>query len=101
MYPDKLATDGILWEGGSKDVGGPVHVSLGVKGMLYVEMRVRTASSDLHSSNAAIVDNPAWILVKALNTLKDADGNIVIEGFNDKVVPETDLERYYLEDVLR
>lgn len=97
MYPDKLATDGILWEGGSKDVGGPVHVSLGVKGMLYVEMRVRTAASDLHSSNAAIVDNPAWILVRALNTLKDADGNIMINGFNDKVVPETDLERHYLE----
>ena len=96
-YPEKMKTDGILWEGGSRNIGGPVHVALGAKGMCYVEMKIRTAVSDLHSANAAVIPNPAWILVRALNSLKDAEENILIEGFYDGVKPLTDLDREYLE----
>ncbi len=96
-YPEKMKTDGILWEGGSRDIGGPVHVALGAKGMCYVEMNIRTAASDLHSANAAVIPNPAWILVRALNSLKDANENILIDGFYDNVRPLSDLDREYLE----
>ena len=33
LYPSKIHCDAMLWEGGSRDVGGPLHVGLGVKGL--------------------------------------------------------------------
>lgn len=91
-YPDRLKTDGFAWEGGSKQLDGPLEVGLGVKGLLYIELRCRTAVSDLHSSNAAIVKNPAWRLVHALATMKDANDRVTIDGFYDSVKKPTDYE---------
>ena len=91
-YPERLKTDGFAWEGGSKQIGGPLEICLGVKGLLYVELRCRTAASDLHSSNAAIVKNPVWRLVQALSTMKDADDRFLIDGFYDSVKPLTPYE---------
>ncbi len=43
---------------------------------------------DIHSSNKARVDSPAWHLVQALSTLVTADGNDpAIDGFADRVRP--------------
>ena len=91
-YPERLKTDGFAWEGGSKQLDGPLEVCFGVKGLLYVELRCRTAVSDLHSSNAAIVKNPAWRLVQALATMKDVNDHVTIAGFYDKVREPSDYE---------
>ncbi len=96
-YPQKLKTDGFAWEGGSKQLGGPLEVCFGTKGMLFVELRCRTAASDQHSSKAAIVKNPAWRLVQALATMKDAQDRITIDGFYDRVRPLTNYERECLK----
>lgn len=98
-WPEKLKTDGILWEGGSKDVNGPLHVSLGVKGMCYVELVARGANSDLHSLNAAIVENPAWRLVWALNTLKNEKEEILIEGFYDRIPEPSAQDMKFLQQM--
>jgi acetylornithine deacetylase/succinyl-diaminopimelate desuccinylase-like protein len=98
-HPEKVKTDGFLWEGGSRTVGGPVHVALGAKGMCYVELSVQTAESDLHSMAAAVVENPAWRIVWALSSLKSPEGKILIDGFYDKVSPVSDLDRVYLENM--
>ena len=92
-YPQRLKTDGFAWEGGSKQLGGPLEVCFGTKGMLFVELRCRTAASDQHSSKAAIVKNPAWRLVQALATMKDAQDRITIDGFYDRVRSLTNYER--------
>ncbi|HQM53827.1 MAG TPA: M20/M25/M40 family metallo-hydrolase, partial [bacterium] len=55
-----LRADGCLWELSWKDPGGRPILSCGVKGLCYVELRVRGARHDLHSSYASIVPNPAW-----------------------------------------
>lgn len=96
-YPQRLQTDGFAWEGGSKQLGGPLEVCFGTKGMLFVELRCRTAAADQHSSKAAIVKNPAWRLVQALATMKDAQDHITIDGFYDSVRPLTDYERECLK----
>src|SRR6202022_5043469 len=42
----------------------------------------RGPAKDIHSSLKAMVDSPAWHLVKALDTLVSADGNtITIENY--------------------
>ena len=63
-------------------------VSLGAKGVIELELIAsgekwgRGPSKDVHSSLKAMVDSPAWRLVKALNTLVSEDGNtITIDGY--------------------
>jgi len=99
-YPGKLQTDGIIWEGGSKNISGHLQIVLGVKGICYVELRCTGAKNDLHSSNAAIVENPAWKLVWALSTLKNNKDEILIDGFYDQIKKPTYEDMNYLEDIL-
>ncbi|UFJ42606.1 M20/M25/M40 family metallo-hydrolase [Brevibacillus humidisoli] len=100
MSRDLLQADGCLWEFGYKNADGRPQVSLGVKGMCYVELICRGANTDLHSANAAIIENPAWRLVWALSTLKTPDERVSIAGFYDKVRPLADDDRIVLEQMI-
>ncbi len=84
------APEACIWEAGYKDPVGRPTIALGCKGILYVELRVRTASKDLHSSWGAAVENAAWRLTWALGSLKDANNRILIPGFYDRVKPLSD-----------
>lgn len=97
-HPELLACDGYNWESGWKESGRPAEIHLGNKGLLYVEYHIRTANIDAHSMNAAIVPNPAWRLVKALNSILDPKtGKILIDGFYDGIPPLTPREEEMLE----
>jgi acetylornithine deacetylase/succinyl-diaminopimelate desuccinylase-like protein len=81
-------TVGVFMPAATQDVDGVVTVSLGAKGVVELElvssgeMWGRGPSKDIHSSLKAMVDSPAWHLIKALDTLVSADGNtITIEGY--------------------
>ncbi|GAA4724648.1 M20 family metallopeptidase [Brevibacillus fulvus] len=99
-HRDLLQADGCLWEFGYKNADGRPQVSLGVKGMCYVELRCKGANTDLHSANAAIIENPAWRLIWALSTLKTPDEKVQIEGFYDKVAALTEADRDVLEKMI-
>lgn len=96
-HAEILAADGCLWETGGKDEAERFVIYLGLKGIAYMELRARGAKSDLHSSLATIVPNPAWRLVWALSTLKDEDDYITIDGFMDYVVEPTPEEMEMLK----
>jgi acetylornithine deacetylase/succinyl-diaminopimelate desuccinylase-like protein len=75
---------------------GPVHddahpqIVYGVRGLLYVEVRARGASHDLHSGNwGGVAPNPAWTLVELLASMRDDAGRVAIPGFYDDVRPPT------------
>src|SRR5689334_14654141 len=79
---------GIFMPAASQDPDGVVTVSLGAKGVVELELVSsgekwgRGPSKDIHSSLKAMVDSPAWHLVKALSTLVSEDGNrITIDGY--------------------
>lgn len=81
-------TIGVFMPSAAQDLDGIVTVSLGAKGIVELELVAsgekwgRGPSKDVHSSLKAMVDSPAWRLVKALDTLVSADGNtILIEGY--------------------
>jgi acetylornithine deacetylase/succinyl-diaminopimelate desuccinylase-like protein len=83
-HPELLRADGMLClDGGSVESAGVPEVALGLKAILYVELRVRTMMDDVHSLNAAIVPNAAWRLVEALATLRAPDGTILIPDWLD------------------
>ncbi|MEA3346010.1 MAG: M20/M25/M40 family metallo-hydrolase [Chloroflexota bacterium] len=91
-HADLLQADGCLWEGGGRDEAGRPVITLGLKGIQYLELRARGAESDLHSSMATLVPNPAWRLVWALSTLKDEEDHITIDGYMDHVAQPTEEE---------
>ena len=77
-------TVGVFMPSASQDPNGVVTVSLGAKGVVELELVAsgekwgRGPSKDVHSSLKAMVDSPAWRLVKALDTLVSADGNTIL-----------------------
>jgi len=96
-HADRLAADACIWEGSGVNWQGQLQITLGVKGILYVELTAKGASRDAHSSYATVVPNPAWRLVWALASLKDADESILVDGFYDGVRPATAQERAAVE----
>src|SRR5256885_16455756 len=87
---------------------GIVSVSLGAKGIVECELTAsgerwgRGPRKDIHSSNKARVDSPAWHLVQALNTLVSPDGNDpAIESFADKARALSAAEKAMVEEGAR
>jgi acetylornithine deacetylase/succinyl-diaminopimelate desuccinylase-like protein len=92
--------DGIFMPFAAQGLDGQVTITLGAKGVIEAEL-VSTGEKwgrgpklDIHSSNKARVDSPAWHLVQALTTLVSADGNTpAIEGYADKARPLSDADK--------
>ena len=93
-----LKADGYVWEGDGVDQRNRPNVSLGVKGILYVEFRAKGPKRDVHSSMAPVVPNPAWRLVWLLSSLKGPDEKIKVPCWYDEVVPPTEKEVQLLKD---
>jgi acetylornithine deacetylase/succinyl-diaminopimelate desuccinylase-like protein len=56
-----------------------------MKGLLYVELVAKGPSQDVHSSLAVLIENPAWLLVQALNTIRNRHGKILINDWYEEV----------------
>ncbi|HEY7588364.1 MAG TPA: M20/M25/M40 family metallo-hydrolase [Thermoplasmata archaeon] len=70
----------------------PPPIECGFKGCLFFELVAR-GPNDVHSMMASIVDNPAWRLVWALETMRDVEDRVTVEGFYDDVPRPTPEER--------
>lgn len=93
-----LRGDGCLWEGGDRSTKGTPEVHLGVKGLVYVEYRLKVGEKDQHSMYGPIAPNPAWRLINLLKTIRDEKGRILIEGFYDDVAKPTSQESKFLKN---
>ncbi len=60
---------------------------------------MKGADEDKHSALATLLPNPAWRLVWALSTLKDADERIQIEGLMERVAGPTEAEGRFLDAI--
>ncbi|QSB52202.1 M20/M25/M40 family metallo-hydrolase [Leuconostoc falkenbergense] len=86
-YQQHLSGDLVIWESGGKNANEEVEIFGGNKGIVTFDVSANTASHDLHSSLAAVVDSAAWRLTQALATLYDNNGHINVSGFYDDVTP--------------
>src|SRR5216117_753861 len=91
---------GIFMPSASQGLDGEVTMTLGAKGVIECELISsgelwgRGPRKDVHSSNKARLDSPAWHLVEALATLVSPDGNDpAIDGFADKARPLSPAEK--------
>jgi acetylornithine deacetylase/succinyl-diaminopimelate desuccinylase-like protein len=99
---------GIFMPSASQAPDGQVTMTLGAKGVVELELVSsgerwgRGPRLDIHSSNKARVDSPAWHLVEALATLVSADGNEpAIEGFAAKARPLSATEKVMIAEAAR
>jgi acetylornithine deacetylase/succinyl-diaminopimelate desuccinylase-like protein len=97
--PELLQANGCLWDEGSSDTRENPVVSLGFKGITFLELRAFGARSDLHSKWGTIVPNPAWRLVQALATITSPKGVITIDGFSSHIAPISDEDSEVLKAI--
>jgi acetylornithine deacetylase/succinyl-diaminopimelate desuccinylase-like protein len=93
-YAARLEADLVVTADGPLHESGLPVVTFGVRGVASFELRSKTASRDVHSGNfGGVVPNAIWKLVQLLATMKNANGEITIEGINEPVIPATNSER--------
>jgi acetylornithine deacetylase/succinyl-diaminopimelate desuccinylase-like protein len=86
-HAELLTSAGCIWDEGYRDTLERPVISLGFKGITFIELRANGARLDLHSKWGAIVPNPAWRLVQALATITSPKGVITIDGFSSHLAP--------------
>lgn len=99
---------GIFMPFAAQGLDGQVTMFLGAKGIIELELVStgerwgRGPRRDIHSSNRARVDSPAWHLIQALATLVSPDGNDpAIEGFAAKARPLSQAEKSMIAEASR
>src|SRR5271165_1657063 len=91
---DVLRADLAVTADGQMHPSGQPTLKFGSRGVVSFDLRVRHAKRDVHSGNfGGVVPNPLWTLVHLLATMKNARGEITIDGFHDAVIPPTEEER--------
>src|SRR5690349_18066480 len=96
---DLLKAHGCLWDEGSSDTRETPIISLGFKGITFLELRAFGARTDLHSKWGTIVPNPAWRLVQALATITSPKGVITIDGFSSYIAPISEEDAEVLKTI--
>jgi acetylornithine deacetylase/succinyl-diaminopimelate desuccinylase-like protein len=86
---DLLKADGLVsLDGGVDENTGKPEIGTYGKGVLYVELRAKGPREDIHSGSEAMVVNPIWRIVWALNSIKGPNDEILVDGwYNDLRTP--------------
>ena len=97
---DRLACDAILISDTAMVSESCPSITIGLRGMCYMEIRIKGATRDLHSGEyGGVVDNPALVLAQMLSSLKDREGRVRIPGFYDDVHPLSQSEQQALSSI--
>jgi acetylornithine deacetylase/succinyl-diaminopimelate desuccinylase-like protein len=93
QHRDELEADLVITADGQVHPSGTPLLKFGVRGVASFELRARGANQDLHSGNfGGVAPNPIWTLIHLLATMKNARGEITIDGLHDHIIPPTSLE---------
>lgn len=75
-------------------------VCYGLRGLCGMQIDVKGTEGDLHSGlYGGMVQNPIHALTELLASMRNEDGQIMIDGFYDKVIPLTAEERKAYEEL--
>jgi acetylornithine deacetylase/succinyl-diaminopimelate desuccinylase-like protein len=109
-YIDKLKRcQAHLGAGPSQNSLGEISMSLGVKGIAYVELEAHGQTwgrgpqkMPIHSSRKAVLDSPVWRLVKAISSMVDEAGNrILIDGYYDAIKKPSEEQVALVETIIQ
>ncbi|HVZ83609.1 MAG TPA: M20/M25/M40 family metallo-hydrolase, partial [Terracidiphilus sp.] len=86
--PPELKADFALVSDTELFAPGLPTLCVGLRGMIYTEIEVTGAKTDLHSGMyGGAAPNPFVALAQIIAKLKDENGHILIPGFYDDVIP--------------
>lgn len=92
-YADELrGADLLVWEQGISNAKGQIEISGGTKGIVTFDMVVDSAKIDIHSKFGAVIDTATWYLLKAITSLRDDEGRLLVDGIYDQVTPPNERE---------
>ena len=98
-YQKELAgADLLIWEQGIRNVKDELEISGGNKGIVTFDVRVKSADLDIHSSYGGVVDSASWYLLNALQSMRAADGRILVDGIYEKVMEPNERELALVEE---
>jgi acetylornithine deacetylase/succinyl-diaminopimelate desuccinylase-like protein len=91
---DRLRCDAVMISDTTMFAPGLPSITIGLRGMAYMEVHVQGPAVDLHSgAYGGAVVNPANALAKIIAQLHDENGRVTIPGFYDRVAALTETER--------
>lgn len=91
---EKLAADVVLVSDTAMLSNEDPSLTIGLRGLSYVEVEVTGPNRDLHSGiYGGAVANPINVLAKMIASLTDGDNRVTIPGFYDNVQIVSDAER--------
>jgi len=91
---EKLKADVILISDTSMIANDVPSITVGLRGLSYVEVEVTGPNRDLHSGvYGGAVPNPIQVLAQMITAMKDENNHITIPGFYDDVLEVSDAER--------
>jgi acetylornithine deacetylase/succinyl-diaminopimelate desuccinylase-like protein len=86
--PPELKADFALVSDTELFAPGLPTLCVGLRGMIYTELEVRGAKTDLHSGMyGGAAPNPFVVIAQMIAKLKDENGHILIPGFYDGIIP--------------
>jgi len=92
-HPPELKADFAVISDSEMFAPGLPTLCVGLRGMIYTEIEVRGARTDLHSGMyGGAAPNPFVALAQILARLKDEHGHILIPGFYDGIIPPSNDE---------
>ncbi len=97
---EKLACDVILVSDTSIIANDIPSITVGLRGLSYMEVEVTGPNRDLHSGvYGGAVANPINVLCKMIAQLIDENGHVTIDGFYDDVIDLTEAERKAINSI--
>jgi acetylornithine deacetylase/succinyl-diaminopimelate desuccinylase-like protein len=93
LRPELRDADAALIEGGGIDMNGRAQVVGGGKGIVVIDLSVRTMAHDAHSSLTVVLPNAAHRMIAALATFWGPDGRPAVAGLDAGKRPPTDAQR--------
>ncbi len=98
-HKNEIEGDAGLWETGYVRPDDRLGFSLGFKGMLYLELRIKRLNTDVHSGFAPILPNPALEMAELITKLKRSNGEILFKDIYNGIDPEyLEIAREIAED---
>ena len=99
-YKGKLASDVWIIVDGPRHISGKKTISFGVRGDVNMELTIYGPKRPLHSGNYGNwAPNPALMMAQLLASMKDDNGQVLVKGFYDDVVPLTETEKAAIDKV--
>lgn len=85
-HADRLRAPQCLWESFVRRADGRPEIGFGGRGQLGVRLTVRCLAADQHAAFSPVLESAPALLARALASLADETGLVLIEGFHDDVV---------------